>query len=274
MGKDIAHGRLLDASQQDNYRVAPMLVAQIAAWGDRHGIAPAQMRILDWGCGRGRTMFWLRDRGYQAYGADIDPTPIENGRPLARTRGLDADQVLTVIGPEGRTVYPDDFFDLTTSFQVFEHVQDVDLVARELARITRPGGGGIHVFPPALYPYEGHLGMPIVHWLPRGRARDALIRGWVALGVELKPPDYEGLDARTRAARYSRFLSERTRYWTAGRFRKAFEAAGLSVDFVSVESPNVARRSGALLKVPGSRPVMNWLLSRLVSTHALYRKPT
>lgn len=213
--EEIGHGDPLREEQVRSYQIAPMIVAQIEKWRAARGLTPEQVRVLDYGCGRGRTVFKLREAGYDAYGVDVDARPIENGRVLARARGLDAEQVLSVLDAEGRAVHPEHFFDFTTSFQVFEHVQDIDRAARELARITKPGGGGIHVFPPALYPFEGHLMMPFVHWLPkRSRARYWLIRAWVALGVEAKLKAYEGLDARQRAERFHRFSVEQTQYWT------------------------------------------------------------
>lgn len=188
--------------------------------------------------------------------------------------GLDAQRVLTPLDANGRTAYEDDFFDLTSSFQVFEHVQDIDAAARELARITRPGGAGIHVFPPRWYPIEGHLAMPFVHWLPKNRSRYALIRAWVALGVEAKLRAYEGLDAKQRAEKFHRFLNEETAYRSCGDVVRAFRAAGLRVRVVSIESPNVVRRLGRVLDVPGVRTALNWLLSRCASIHLLYEKPS
>jgi SAM-dependent methyltransferase len=129
------------------------------------------------------TVFWLLDRGYHACGVDIDSTCIENGRSLARARGLEAERVLTVLDERGRAPYPDGSFDFTCSYQVFEHVEDMDRVARELARITAPGGGGAHIYRASHTLVEGHLMMPFVHWLPKNRLRLWLIRLWVALGV-------------------------------------------------------------------------------------------
>jgi SAM-dependent methyltransferase len=272
--EEISHGDPLQEEQVRSFEIAPMIVEQVERWRTARGLAPQQMRILDYGCGRGRTMFRLRDRGYDAYGVDVDARPVENGRVLARARGLEAEQVLTVLDAEGRTVYPDDFFEFTTSFQVFEHVQDIDRAARELARITKPGGGGLHVFPPVFYPLEGHLMMPFVHWLPKqSRARYWLIRAWVALGVEAKLKAYEGLDPQQRAERFHRFSVENTRYWTCGRTVRAFRDAGLTTRLVSIESPNVVRRLEPLLGVPGARSALNWGLSRFASIHLLYAKP-
>jgi 2-polyprenyl-3-methyl-5-hydroxy-6-metoxy-1,4-benzoquinol methylase len=46
----------------------------------RHfGISCLDLRVLDWGCGRGTTVAKLVEMGFDAYGVDIDPEPIKNG---------------------------------------------------------------------------------------------------------------------------------------------------------------------------------------------------
>jgi 2-polyprenyl-3-methyl-5-hydroxy-6-metoxy-1,4-benzoquinol methylase len=46
------------------------------------GVAHSELRVLDWRCGRGMLVAKLLEVGFDAYGVDIDPGPIENGRPL------------------------------------------------------------------------------------------------------------------------------------------------------------------------------------------------
>ena len=35
-------------------------------------------KILDWGCGRGKEVYWLRLKGFNVVGVDIDQEPISN----------------------------------------------------------------------------------------------------------------------------------------------------------------------------------------------------
>ena len=42
------------------------------------------LRVLDWGCGRGRAVAWLRERGFDACGVDIDRKVLRNGHELFR----------------------------------------------------------------------------------------------------------------------------------------------------------------------------------------------
>jgi ubiquinone/menaquinone biosynthesis C-methylase UbiE len=43
--------------------------------------------------------------------------------------------------------WPDATFDLIVSEQLFEHVDDLDRAVAELARVTKPGGWGLHLIP-------------------------------------------------------------------------------------------------------------------------------
>ncbi len=72
--------------------------------------------------------------------------------------------------------FPDATFDVVFSHEVLEHVQNDHLCARELVRVTRPGGHIVIFAPNRLYPFETHgiywRGMyhfgnkPFVNWLP------------------------------------------------------------------------------------------------------------
>ncbi|HMC65445.1 MAG TPA: methyltransferase domain-containing protein [Gemmataceae bacterium] len=73
---------------------------------------------------------------------------------------------------------PDDSFDLTISNAVFEHLYDVPQALRELYRVTRPGGIGIHQID---YRDHNNYSRPLEFLtLPRyklGRDREATRRG-------------------------------------------------------------------------------------------------
>lgn len=103
-----------------------VLRAQLARIG-----LPAGARILDAGCGSGRTLDELARLG-TACGVDISPAAVA----AARLRGHADVRVASVED----LPFPDDRFDLVTCLDVVEHTDDDRATLRELRRVTRPGG--------------------------------------------------------------------------------------------------------------------------------------
>ena len=54
----------------------------IEIYRKENGLKRGDMNILEWGCGRGCEVLWLRKEGYKVYGIDIDNEPINNGMGL------------------------------------------------------------------------------------------------------------------------------------------------------------------------------------------------
>ena len=95
-------------------------------------------RILDFGCGCGRVLLWLRELAEtsELYGVDIDERMVEWDRehiPWA---------TVTLSRPMPPLDFPDGFFDLVYCHSVFTHVPEdmQDAWLAELRRVTRPGG--------------------------------------------------------------------------------------------------------------------------------------
>jgi len=271
----IDHDQVLREEDQAKFTLVASLLSRIEAYRAGKGLAKQDMRVLDWGCGRGRTVLWLRERGYQAYGVEIDARPVENGRPLARSRGLDAEQVLKVMEPGGHVPYPDGFFHFITSAEVFEHVRDLEGVAREMARLLAPGGRACHVYAATWFVVEGHLLMPFVHWLPKNRLRLWLIRLWIWLGVEARLPAYEGLTPEERAQKFYRFTLDETFYRSIPEVRRPFERAGLVAYTDTAHGPMISRHplTRHLVDLPLLGGVLEFALSRFARVHLIVKKP-
>lgn len=63
-------------------------------------------------------------------------------------RDLEEQQFFPVTDYDGHTVpAPDNSFDVVFSSNVLEHLEDLDGLLREAARVTKPGGIGIHLMP-------------------------------------------------------------------------------------------------------------------------------
>jgi SAM-dependent methyltransferase len=93
---------------------------------------PAGLRILDAGCGSGRNMVALAQRG-AVTGVELATASLQ----VARERGVGA----VVPGSLDEPLpFADGAFDLAVALDVLEHVADDAAALRELARVIAPGG--------------------------------------------------------------------------------------------------------------------------------------
>jgi SAM-dependent methyltransferase len=97
---------------------------------DRLPLVPGA-RVLDAGCGSGRTLVELVDYG-EAAGLELD----SDAAQLARDRGIAEIQV----GRLEELPWPQESFDLITCLDVIEHTQNDRLALGELHRVCKPGG--------------------------------------------------------------------------------------------------------------------------------------
>jgi SAM-dependent methyltransferase len=162
---------------------------------------PRPLRVLDVGCGRGDTVAWLLDRGVEAYGIDVRADYLANGREYLDQGGHDGDRLRLL--EDGRYPFEDATFDVVLSDQVLEHVADLAGFVGEVARVSRPGSAGLHVFPARWRPVEVHMRTPLVHWLPKGRARRAGLRAALAVGAAA--PYFRELDGADRCEVFARY---------------------------------------------------------------------
>jgi 2-polyprenyl-3-methyl-5-hydroxy-6-metoxy-1,4-benzoquinol methylase len=114
--------------------------AKLLVWAvERH--FPRVRSLLDVGCGRGAILFAMRRRFPSAVfaGAELIATPLR----LARKRLPDVD----LYQMDARQLPFDREFDVVTSCDVLEHLDDDRAVARQLFRALVPGGGLIVTVP-------------------------------------------------------------------------------------------------------------------------------
>ncbi len=98
-------------------------------------------RVLDFGCGCGRTIRWFLDdapdfSGVEFHGADIDVDAIEWCKKNFRGGRFQSNE------PEPPLPYPAEHFGVVYCFSVFTHLDEVmqDLWLVEMSRILNPGG--------------------------------------------------------------------------------------------------------------------------------------
>lgn len=131
-------------------------------------------RILDFGCGTGTMLGYLRRFG-EVEGIDADEHAVRycHARGQARVQLLDSDAL----------PFPDDSFDLLTALDVLEHIDDDRRSFAEVARILRPGGTFLATVPS--YPWMWGVQDEISHHFRRYTRRQ-LEQRILAAGLELE----------------------------------------------------------------------------------------
>ncbi len=134
----------------------------VKQWVDLSGL-----RVLDVGCGVGMyTDAFLRETPH-VFGVEIEHERAREARQ--RAAGV-------VQAPGERLPFARGTFDMLFSHEVLEHVDDDRACAKEMARVTRPGGRIVIFVPNRLYFFETHGvywrgryhfgNVPLVNWLP------------------------------------------------------------------------------------------------------------
>lgn len=147
-------------SEQSSYvRLYRRMIAMTDHYLDKNST------ILDFGCGAGSFVYQFRDAGFQACGFDIHDY-LELRKPedrrwfqIAQTDSTDK-SIMSLDWSSYRLPYPDATFDFILSNQTLEHVLDLHVVLRELARVMKPGGIAIHIFQSRYRYLEAHTYVP------------------------------------------------------------------------------------------------------------------
>lgn len=94
-------------------------------------------RVLDFGCGLGRTLrWWDRREDWQVSGCDVDPNQIE------WTRAAFPDLEIRLSQPAPPLPWPAGSFDVVVAVSVFSHFDEHEqrMWAEEIARVLAPDG--------------------------------------------------------------------------------------------------------------------------------------
>ncbi len=107
---------------------------------ERLRVRPGE-RLLDAGCGEGRHCFGALERGARVVGVDLDPEPLRFGSKPLRSRARELGSLGEMIHGNTFTLpFRSETFDKVICSEVMEHVHDYRAAARELSRVTKPGG--------------------------------------------------------------------------------------------------------------------------------------
>ena len=111
----------------------PAFIAKILD-GIIEGFSPYSStgRLLDVGFGSANLMQVARDKGWQAFGAEVSKPAVEHAKKLGFTDVFH--------GELSEAKYPDNYFDVITASEIIEHCPQPEILLNEVIRILRPGG--------------------------------------------------------------------------------------------------------------------------------------
>jgi 2-polyprenyl-3-methyl-5-hydroxy-6-metoxy-1,4-benzoquinol methylase len=113
----------------------PMMKVGIGIWMKRRTPPlPPGGRLLDIGCSGGGYLLEMRKLGWDVHGVEMSEETAQHAR---KEFGLD---VRSGIAEEAMAQFPDNYFDVVTSWHVLEHVFDPSRVMAEALRVLKPGG--------------------------------------------------------------------------------------------------------------------------------------
>ena len=99
----------------------------------------SKISLLDWGCGKGHTSYWLKKKGMAITSCDVS----NNGAsafvvesPLLKMANID----VVELKHEYLLPFPDESFNVVLSFGVLEHVPNDLESLKEIWRILKPNG--------------------------------------------------------------------------------------------------------------------------------------
>lgn len=190
------------------------------------------MKLLDFGCGDGGLVKYLNLQGYTTYGFDISLDAIEKAKEEFQKSELNPDLLKTLnlqkdrykISNKEKYILPfeDNYFDCIYSFQVFEHIDNLEEVVAELSRILKDDGKIYLEFPSSTRLVEPHVMIPFVHFFQNKK----LIYKYVQLFSYLK-----GIkDKKEYIEDTNHYLNNALFYRKHSEFDKVFENYNFSVE--------------------------------------------
>ncbi|MBC8393732.1 MAG: class I SAM-dependent methyltransferase [Deltaproteobacteria bacterium] len=253
---------VLTVNEMSKFTLNARILRYIERCREAMNLEKSEMNLLDWGCGRGRAILFLRSQGYNACGTDIDPEPVNNCRELLSGHDHDPESVISLMEGGEERQFPDAYFHLSFSEGVFEHVKNLEQVARNLKRVTKPGGKAIHLFPARRHFVEIHLRMPFLHWLPKNALRRFYISFLLLLG---KGPKWKEVNSKSRSEQvqvYYDYINDKTYYRKLSSIidifqRNRFEVEIMPLADFGLDKHPILKR---FVKFKPLRPMLDWAM--------------
>lgn len=229
--------------------------------------------VLDFGCGAGELVEGGRRAGFEFFGADVFYDG-GSARKTVMEKGL-LGQTIREIN-NGVIPFESARFDAVVANQVFEHVDDIEQVAKEIRRVLKPGGVLISLFPSRESIREGHCGVPWVHrFPPRSRLRFGYMLAFRSMGLGYHK---RNVSCRRWSHDFLDWLDKYTHYRSRREVRAVMSQHFDTVEFHEDDymrfRVRVSKLSSLslLLRVVGFRELARWISIRFGSTVLVARK--
>jgi ubiquinone/menaquinone biosynthesis C-methylase UbiE len=109
-------------------------------------------RYLDVGCGNGFITELVAAAFDETVGLDVEETRLEDFRAHVG----DKSNFKILLMSAANIEFPSESFPFITSFEVLEHVPDLDACVCEMVRVCKPGGVIVVSVPQVWFPFENH----------------------------------------------------------------------------------------------------------------------
>lgn len=231
---DLAHNGEMKAALRDPAKARQYRAHELERVKDaaaRYHVPIAGRVVLDVGCNDGALTAGLPSLGArEVVGVDIDASAI------ARAQTHSTPSLRFLVSDIDRLPLPDGSVDAAISYDVFEHVEKPAALARELARVVRPGGSVLIGTWSWCHPFAPHLWavmpVPWAHFLVSERTLLAACRRvyhapwYVPTRHDLNAAGQRKRDKYTETALDRSYLNQ----FRIRDFERAFREAGWSVD--------------------------------------------
>jgi 2-polyprenyl-3-methyl-5-hydroxy-6-metoxy-1,4-benzoquinol methylase len=165
-------------------------------------------KVLDYGCGSGYGAHFLASHGSHVTGIDISQDAIEYAEKNYVASNLSYQQVHPA--EDGPLPFEDSSFDVVISFQVIEHVYDIDAYLSEIRRVLVDGGVFLCATPDRetrLFPGQKPWNMWHVHEFERKELDRVLSKYFSKTEVLLQGGAEKVIDIEIRRTRKVRLMT-------------------------------------------------------------------